>query len=44
VSSKQNVDDSVFEHIEFDDTAEFKLDDTAEITIDKGIVSELFPD
>jgi len=44
VVSTQKVNESVFEHIEFNDTAEFKLDDTAEITINKDIVSELFPD
>jgi len=44
VSSKQQVDKSVFEPIDFDDTTEIKLDDTTEITINKSVVSELFPD
>jgi len=44
VSSKQQVDESVFEPFEFDDTAELKLDDTTEITINKSVVSEIFPD
>jgi len=43
VSSKQQVDESVFEPIEFDDTADLKLDDTAEVTINKSVVSELYP-
>jgi len=44
MTSKQKVDDSVLDIMEFNDTAEFKFDDTAEITINKGTVSELFPD
>jgi len=44
VSSKQQVDESVFEPIEFEDTADLKLDDTAEVTINKSVVSELFSD
>jgi len=44
VSIKRKVDDSVFKPIEFDDTAELKLDDSTEIAINKGIVSKLFPD
>jgi len=44
VSLKQQVDESVFKPIEFNDTAELKLDDTTEITINKSIVSELFPE
>jgi len=44
VSSKQQVNEPLYEPIEFDDTAEFNIDDTAEITINKSVVSELFPD
>jgi len=44
VPSKQQVDKSLFEPIEFDDTAELNITDNAERTINKSIVSELFPD
>jgi len=42
VISKQKLNDSVFEPIKFDVNA--ALDDTAEVTINKSVVSELFPD
>jgi len=54
VSSKQQVDEPLFEFIEFDDTAELKIgeplfefiefDDTAESTSNKSVVNELFPE
>jgi len=44
VSSKQKVGKTLLDFIEFDDTAELNINDTAEITINKHVVTKLFPD
>jgi len=44
VTANQQVDRSLFEPIEFNDTTDLNITDTAERTINKSVVDEIFPE